>query len=163
MSRLDQSSGGSASNRVRIQALASKYLTRPTPHRILYRITGGRLGGTLPGVEPRVLLLTVTGRRSGRRRTTPLMYFTIDGHLAVAATNNGGATDPAWMANLRTTPDAEIQIGATKQRVVAREAHDEERRLLWGEMKRRHPLFEYYERGPARQIPVVVLESATAA
>lgn len=160
MDRSQQPGGDSISSRVHLQAFASKYLTRPTPHRILFRISRGRFGGALPGVQPRVLLLTVVGRSSGRPRTMPLVYFTIDGQLAVAATNTGAETDPAWMANLRTRPDAEVQVGATKRRVVAREADGDERGRLWSEMKRRHPLFELYERGTARQIPVVVLEPA---
>ncbi|MEX1171341.1 MAG: nitroreductase/quinone reductase family protein [Chloroflexota bacterium] len=158
MGRSQQPRADSVPNRVRIQAFASKYLTRPTPHRILYRLSGGRLGGALPGVQPRVLLLTVVGRRSGRARTSPLVYFTIDGDLVVAATNSGADTDPAWIGNLRNRPDAEVQIGAARHPIVAREAEGDERRRLWSEMKRRHPLFELYERGAVRQIPVVVLE-----
>lgn len=91
-----------------------------------------------------------------------LIYFTIDGQLAVAATNTGAETDPAWMTSLRTRPDAEVQIGSTKRRVVAREADGDERRRLWREMKRRHPVFELWERDAVRQIPVVVLEPAAA-
>lgn len=160
MNRNQQQRDGSVPNRVRFQAFASKHLTRPTPHRILYRISGGRVGGALPGVQPRVLLLTVVGRRSGRARTTPLVYFAIDGQLAVAATNSGAETDPAWMANLRSQPYAEIQIGVTKRHVVAREAGGDERRRVWSAMKRSHALFELYERDNARQILVVLLEPA---
>ena len=160
MNRNQQQRDGSVPNRVRFQAFASKHLTRPTPHRILYRISGGRVGGALPGVQPRVLLLTVVGRRSGRARTTPLVYFAIDGQLAVAATNSGAETDPAWMANLRSQPYAEIQISVTKRHVVAREAGGDERRRVWSAMKRSHALFELYERDNARQISVVLLEPA---
>jgi hypothetical protein len=45
--------------------------------------------------------------------------------------------------------------------VVAREADGDERRRVWSEMKRSHPLFELYERDTVRQIPVVLLEPAT--
>lgn len=143
---------------VRLQAFTSRYVTPPAAHRIIYRLTGGRLGASMPSVRPRVLLLTVIGRRSGQLRTTPLVYFEIDGDLVVAATNNGRSADPAWLTNLRAQPSAEVQVGTRKHAVRAREAEGDERRRLWTAMVERHPLFARYERSTERSIPVVVLE-----
>lgn len=141
----------------RIQAFFSKHVTRPRPHRFVYRLTGGVIGSRLPGVGPPVLLLTVRGRRSGERRTTPVMYFRIDEQLVVAGTNNGEDRDPAWCLNLRSHPDAEVQIGRQTRQVRARIALGPERDRLWAEMTQQHSLFAFYESRTARQIPVVVL------
>jgi F420H(2)-dependent quinone reductase len=40
-------------------------------HVILYRLTNGRIGGRFIAGSP-ILLLTTTGRRTGKRRTRPL-------------------------------------------------------------------------------------------
>ncbi len=144
--------------RVRLLAFVSRYITHPGPHRVLYRATGGRIGGAFPGIRPAVLLLSATGRSSGKRRTTPLMYFELDHKIVVAATNNGGSSDPAWIPNIRANPRVEIQLGRTRLQATAREAEGEERQRLWAAMKERHPLFGLYEERTERSIPVVVLE-----
>lgn len=147
---------------VRLLAFASRYLTPPGPHRLIYRLTGGRIGHRAPGVRPGMLLLTARGRRSGRSRTTPLMYFEIDGRFAVAATNYGRDRDPAWVANLRVEPEASVQVGSRRMRVRAREVEEAERRRLWAVMTEEHPLFALYERQTTRRVPVVVLEAEPA-
>lgn len=144
---------------VRLLAFVSRYLTPPGPHRLIYRLTGGRIGHRAPGIRPRMLLLTARGRRSGVARTTPLMYFEIDGRIVVAATNNGRDRDPAWAGNLRANPEASVQLGSRRMRVHAREAEGEERRRLWAVMTAEHPLFALYEQRTDRRIPVVVLET----
>jgi deazaflavin-dependent oxidoreductase (nitroreductase family) len=147
---------------VRLLAFVSRYLTPPGPHRILYRLTGGRIGHRAPGIRPGMLLLTTRGRRSGVARTTPLMYFEIGGRIVVAATNNGRDRDPAWAGNLRADPQASVQVGSRTIRVRAREAEGEERRHLWAVMTAEHPLFALYERRTARRIPVLVLDTEAA-
>ena len=58
-----------------------------TFHTALYRLSGGRLGGNL-GRAP-VLLLTVAGRKSGKRRTTPLLYSRDGDNLVVIGSKGG--------------------------------------------------------------------------
>src|SRR5437867_11952998 len=79
-------------------------------HRWLYRVSGGRLGGTMMGMP--VLLLTTTGRKSGEPRTSPLMYFPEGAVCVVIASNAGEPTHQAWWLNPQRNPRATIQRGA---------------------------------------------------
>jgi len=98
-------------------------------HRAVYRLTRGRLLGRVAGMP--VLLLTTTGRRSGRARTTPLTYFEVGSDLVVVASNGGEDSPPAWWLNLCERPEAAITRGVRSEKVVARPATDEEHERLW--------------------------------
>ncbi len=126
-------------------------------HLALYRATGGRIGGSLGAL--RVLLLTTTGRKSGRARTAPLVYFEDGERLVLIGSNGGGPNDPLWWQNLKQAPEASVQIGAETRRVRARLASAEERARLWPEVKAENPAYAGYERRTQREIPVVLLES----
>jgi deazaflavin-dependent oxidoreductase (nitroreductase family) len=124
----------------------------------LYRASGGRLGGKI-GRAP-VLLLTTTGRRSGERRTAPVVYLQDDGRLSVIDTNAGNTRIPAWSLNLGANPEAEVQIKGKRLAVRARRAEGEERADLWRKHNRQYAGFDDYEEIlPAdRRITVYVLE-----
>ena len=70
----------------------------PRVHRWLYRHSGGRLGHGIIGLP--ALLLHTTGRRTGLRRTAALVYARDGDSFVVAASNYGGAHDPAWVGNI---------------------------------------------------------------
>jgi deazaflavin-dependent oxidoreductase (nitroreductase family) len=124
-------------------------------HSALYRATGGKAGGTMLKVP--ILLLTTRGRKSGKERTTPLM-FTRDGdNLVLIASVGGAPKNPAWYWNLQGQ-DADVQIGSERRRVRARDAVGEERERLWAEMVSLYPGYAEYQKKTTRQIPVVVLE-----
>src|SRR5262249_37095425 len=95
----------------------------------VYRLSGGRLGGSLSG-RP-MLLLTTVGRRSGRERTLPLLYVEDGGRWVVVASNAGDERDPAWWLNLRARPEAAVQAGRERHAVRARRATPEEEARLW--------------------------------
>src|SRR4051794_41588341 len=90
-------------------------------HARIYRATGGRIGGRIPGL-PSLLLLDHVGAKSGRRRTTPLVYMPVDDDYLVVASKGGHPRDPGWVFNLRANPDTQIQIGRDRIPVRAREA-----------------------------------------
>lgn len=146
---------------VRVQRYFARRVTRPTPHRWMYRATGGLIGSRLPGVRPRVLLLTTIGRRTGRRRTTPLVYFELGGQIVIVGTNGGKDQNPHWAANLLAHPEVTIQRGRRTRRVVARKAIGEERAQLWTQIAAIHPLIATYQHDTDRQLPVFVLEDPT--
>jgi F420H(2)-dependent quinone reductase len=81
-------------------------------HRWVYRVSGGRLGHGVFGAP--VLLLHTTGRRSGKRRSTPLVYGTDKGTLVVVASNRGGDQAPGWLKNLEANPHVEVWIARHK-------------------------------------------------
>jgi deazaflavin-dependent oxidoreductase (nitroreductase family) len=124
----------------------------------LYRLSGGRVGGSLKGAP--VLLLEHVGRRSGKRRTTPLLYLRDGENLVLVASRGGSDAQPAWWLNLRAAGRATVQIGRRRFAVSAREATPEERARLWPKLVEMYPDYAAYQRRTSRQIPVVILRPA---
>jgi F420H(2)-dependent quinone reductase len=122
----------------------------------IYRLSGGRLMNKV-GRAP-VLLLTTTGRRSGQRRTAPVVYLRDGERLCVIGSNAGNVRAPAWSHNLKANPEAEVEIGRTRSPVRARVAEGEERGELWRKMNVQFEGFDHYEHRTSRDIAVFVLE-----
>jgi deazaflavin-dependent oxidoreductase (nitroreductase family) len=125
-------------------------------HQRIYRLTGGKVGGRI-GKLP-VLLLTTTGRKSGRLRTQPLAYTKAADGYAVIASKGGAAQHPLWYLNLRANPLADVTVGRETRRVRARDAEGEERERLWRALADLYPGYDRYAQKTSRRIPVVVLE-----
>jgi deazaflavin-dependent oxidoreductase (nitroreductase family) len=122
----------------------------------LYRRTGGSVGGKMRGAP--VLLLTTTGRRTGRTWTTPVMYRNDEDRLVIVASNGGADRHPAWWLNLRANPRATVQIGKESFPVTATETTAEERERLWPLVVETYGGYADYEKKTVRRIPVVLLE-----
>lgn len=129
-------------------------------HVALYRRSGGRLGGHIPGwPEARIALLDHTGAKSGLKRTSPVMYFEDGDSIVVMASKAGQPTHPAWFHNLMAHPDTTVQTGPTVRQVHARVATGDERTRLWSKFVAMYPGSEFYERNATgREIPIVVLD-----
>ena len=125
-------------------------------HVAVYRLTGGRLGGSW-GKAP-ILLLTTTGRRSGKPQTTPLLYLDDDGRFVVVGTNDGAPEHPSWYRNLEKDPNAQVQSRGRKFAVRARTASGEEREGLWRRLVEIYPNYERDQQRTKRELPVVILE-----
>lgn len=125
-------------------------------HPTLYRWSGGRIGGRVLGLP--VLLLETRGRRTGRLRTNALTYFPHARGFVVVASFLGEPRDPSWWHNLKARPDADVQVGAERLRVRAREADGDERTALWHAITTQAPDYAEYQSRTSRRIPVVVLE-----
>ncbi len=136
--------------------LATHYLG--ALHRVLYRASGGRIGARVWGLP--IVLLTTTGRRSGRLRTVPLCSLRDGESYVVIASYGGLDRSPSWWLNLQDEPRATVQVGRSTLQVTAREASSDERARLWAEVTRRAPGYLGYERRTSRRIPVVLLEPA---
>jgi len=142
------------STRERLGRRAFRVLVRL--NRLLYQLSGGGIGGRLRGAP--VLLLTTTGRRSGRRHTTPLLYLADTNDYILVASYGGAARHPDWFLNLEAGPDVEVQVRREVKRMRARVAGPEERARLWTRLVALYPPYETYQARTAREIPVVVLE-----
>lgn len=129
-------------------------------HIVAYRLTKGRVGGRL-GKAP-VLLLTSTGRRSGARRTNPLLYVPIDDGYAVVASNAGNDRPPGWFHNLQSDPQATVEDREETVTVTARVATDDEKQGLWPSFVAVYPTYDTYQRRTERSLAVVILERAAA-
>jgi F420H(2)-dependent quinone reductase len=124
-------------------------------HAGVYRATGGKLFGRM-GQSP-ILLLNTVGRKSGKKRATPLLYV-VDGEDFVIIASKGGApTHPAWYLNLMANPDATVEVEDRKVRVRAEEVDGEEKARLWQKMAELYPTYDDYQKKTKRQIPLLVL------
>ena len=124
-------------------------------HLAVYRVTRGRVSGSVAGMP--VLLLTTTGRRSGKARTTPLTFFRDGTDLVVVASNGGSDRPPAWSLNLQQSPRAVVEIGTDKLVVTARAASEQERQRLWVVVTAAYAGYARYQERTTRRIPVVLL------
>ena len=110
-----------------------------------------------PGVVP-TLLLTTTGRKSGKSLTLPLIYGTTETGYAIVASKGGDPSHPAWYLNLSANPEVEVQVAAKRFRATARTAEGPERSTLWDQMVGIYAPYTDYQEKTEREIPVVVLE-----
>lgn len=124
-------------------------------HRFLYRSTGGKIGYNFRGGH--ILLLTTTGRKTGKARTWPLMYFTDGDRLVVVGSNGGLDRDPAWCLNLRSNPHAHVEIGRKQLAMHAEEAQGNEWDRLWQLVVTQAPMYDGYRTSISRRIPLMVL------
>ena len=129
-----------------------------TIHRIVYRGSGGKWGQTFFGSP--ILLLTTTGRKTGRSRTWPLTYLPDGERLIVIASNGGQPDHPAWYLNLRENPHVTVQLGDRTHAMIAQTTEGDERARLWSRVVQEYPAYEGYQRKTDREIPVVVLRPA---
>ena len=129
-------------------------------HTSLYKMTGGRIGRYIRGSE--FVLLTTTGRRSGKQRTTPLLGLADGENWTLIASQGGHPQHPNWYPNLRDNPDVELQVGGEKKRMRAATAEGEDRARLWAKMTEQYSGYDEYQSFTERVIPVVVLRPAEA-
>ncbi len=105
-----------------------------------------------------ILLLTTTGRKTGKRITTPLIYDLDGENPVIVASKGGAAKDPGWYRNLVAHPEVGVQILGERFSARARVAKGKERDRLWQQMNRMWPHYDEYAQRTDREIPVVVLE-----
>ncbi len=121
----------------------------------LYRLSGGAIAGRI-GKSP-VLLLTTTGRKSGKQRTTPVLYLVDGTRWIIVASYAGAPVHPTWWLNLKANSQAEIQVGRQIVQVTAAQADSEERARLWPSLTAMYPSYTEYEKKTSREFPVVIL------
>jgi len=123
-----------------------------------YEGSGGTRGTTLLDTGLPVVVVTNIGAKSGKVRKTPLMRVEHDGSYAAVGSQGGAPKDPLWVANLRANPRVEVQDGADKQEMVAREVTGAERDAWWERSVAAYPPYAEYQQKTDRVIPVFVLE-----
>lgn len=72
-------------------------------HRALYAIGLGPFIGRI------ILLLTTTGRKSGKKRVTPLQYEAVGDDYYVGAARGLRAD---WVRNIQSNPHVEVRVGS---------------------------------------------------
>ena len=122
-----------------------------------YRETGGAVGHIWREGST-ILLLTTIGRKSGEKRTVPLIYAEDGDRYVIIASKGGAPEHPGWYDNLAKTPEVELQVRDEVFRARARTVHGAERERLWRKANEVWRHYDEYARRTEREIPVVVLE-----
>jgi len=123
-------------------------------HAVVYERSGGRIGAWagLP-----TLLLSVTGRKSGKKYATPLVYFQDGDSYVVVGSDGAAKRDPQWWKNLQADPHGKVRVGRTQLEVRASLASGAERERLWAIGRTVNPMWLKYQARTERELPVVVL------
>jgi F420H(2)-dependent quinone reductase len=121
----------------------------------LYRLSRGKIGGQMRGSK--VLLLITTGRKSGKARTVPVGSFDRQDGWVIVASNNGQPTHPAWYHNLKSQPQASVQVFDKVIPVTAEVLTGEARAQAWQQVITTAPAYADYEKRTTREIPLVML------
>ncbi|RHW23749.1 nitroreductase family deazaflavin-dependent oxidoreductase [Nocardioides immobilis] len=122
----------------------------------LFEKTQGAEGNTLLGLP--VVIITTSGKRSGKLRKTPLMRVEHEGRYAAVASVGGAPTHPGWYHNMLASPLVELQDGAVRQDYTARELDGAERETWWARAVDAFPDYAEYAAATTRKIPVMLLE-----
>jgi len=105
-----------------------------------------------------LLLLTTMGRRSGQKRTSPMMYVQSGDRLLVIASNNGAPSDPLWYRNLIADPHVTVELPGQEFAATAEPLTGADYDREWAKIKEKYPFFADHEvRSGTRRIPVVAL------
>ena len=97
-------------------------------HEAAFRASNGLFFNRVGGMP--VILLTTTGRKSGKTRTVPIMYIPDGASYVVIGSNGGMDRHPGWYHNLKRQPEARVQVGRRQVRVRAEEVRGTERDRL---------------------------------
>lgn len=120
-----------------------------------YRVTRGLIGGRLGSAA--VLLLTTTGRKTSKQRTTPLRYLRHGDAYMIAASNWGQLQPSAWFFNLQANPVAAIQVMGKRMTVRAEAADDTQHDALYQKFIEADHRFVDYPKNAHRTIPIMLL------
>jgi len=126
----------------------------------LYRLTGGKFMGEIAGLH--VLLLSTTGRKTGKPRTTPLGYFNENGGYVIIASNGGADKNPGWFHNLRDASSVIVEVGSQRLKVKPEVISPDKRAQLWAKLVAMAPGYAGYEHKTSREIPMILLHPVTS-
>jgi len=124
----------------------------------LYQQTNGKFGGRIQGLP--VLLLTTTGRKTGKKRVTPLGYIKYEDTYVITASFAAFGANPGWFYNLKSNPQVGLRIQGRRLTATAEQAGPALRQKLWNELIERGPNYRAYQQRTTREIPMVLLRPA---
>jgi len=127
----------------------------PPIDKALYRLTGGRVMTGWVVVD--MLLITTSGRKTGRPFTTPVVFVCHGEDILLVATNGGKPGQPQWFRNVRANADARLGIRGSERDYRARIASADEHRELWPVLVKRNPSYLTYRERKGQDLPIVVL------
>lgn len=125
-------------------------------HGLLYRISGGRLGANMGGLK--IVLVEMTGRKTGKKRTVPIVCYPYKDSVVISASNSGMERHPAWYFNLKANPNCKARLGQDLFDATAVELSREESAKLLPEIFDINPHQREYRETTSREIPLVWLQ-----
>ena len=126
-------------------------------HGHIYRISRGRIGTRFGKLG--FLLLTTTGRKSGKNRSVPLPVIPVGPSYILVASFGGNPSNPAWLLNIRSNPEVSIKIGSEsiRSRATIIESTEHGYEELWGKAIAIYEGYDEYKKATSRHIPIVVI------
>lgn len=146
---MTESKGGTHPPRWIIKAMTRAHLA-------LHNLTKGRKFNSLGGDE--VCFVKMTGAKSGRTLTIPLMYIPYRDGVLLVASQGGNPKNPVWYYNLVKHPDIEVEYRGRRMKLRARIAEADEKPELWPICYESYAPFEEYRKRTSRDIPIFVCE-----
>jgi deazaflavin-dependent oxidoreductase (nitroreductase family) len=122
-----------------------------------FRENGGKVASF---ARQPLLLLHMTGARSGEPRVKPLAYRAEGDKLYVFASMGGRPSNPAWYHNVLANPKVTVEFGDETFEAVASEVTGAERDEIYARQAAFNPNFAAYQERTTRQIPVIALTRA---
>lgn len=125
-------------------------------HRVVDRLSGGRLGRRFPG-GAQVVWITTLGRKSGEWRRTPLLAVPYRGGWGIAGSNAGQEKIPGWVFNVRAHPHGRIEIDdhTFPAHFVEVTGHDKEQ--IYRGLADSWSAYDMYAKNIRREIPVFLV------
>lgn len=120
-----------------------------------FESSNGAEGNEMRGMP--IVVLTMTGAKSGKIRKVPLMRVEHDGEYAAVASKGGAPENPVWYNNLVANPELELQDGAVKKTYTAHIVTGDQRQEWWDRAVAAFPDYADYATKTDREIPVFVL------
>ena len=124
---------------------------------VVYKLSGGRLMNKGPANKP-ICLVTMTGRKTGKKREVPLMHVPHGEQKILVASLGGTSKHPIWYYNLKADPDIAIEVDGTRRAYRAREIGPEEKASLWPVIVDAYPPYDTYQARSDRDMPVFVCD-----
>lgn len=119
----------------------------------VYRLSFGRLMNTAMGGYP-ICLVTLVGKKTGRKRTIPLIRVADGEDELLVGSQAGLDRDPVWTHSLRANPEVTVSFGGRSRRYRARQIDDDEKRMIWPHLCSVYPAYDEYQARTDRNIPV---------
>lgn len=120
-----------------------------------FRGNDGKVTGQFENMP--VVLITMTGAKSGRSLTSPLVYSTDGDDMVIIASMGGAPKHPNWYHNLVANPTITVEIAGDTYEATAQLTEGDERQRLYDAQAEQLPVFKDYETKAAehgREIPV---------
>lgn len=122
---------------------------------LVFRMTHGKGMAFMRGMP--ILLLNSIGRKTGKHRTTPLMYLRDGDNFVIIASNNGRDKHPSWYYNIKNSDQVELEIPGKRIKASPAVASEAEKEKLWSRLIAMAPFYEGYRKSTNRSIPLIVL------